>query len=402
MIDTAPITELAEPAITESVRRRGLVFVALAVALAGFTIAIQMGVNANFVVQEMGLSPPQQGWLESFRESCGIVAFLVLALLAGWSEPRVGLAMLVLVGVGLSCYTFVHGYMWLVLASLVWSQGLHVWMPLPNSMTLALAEPNRVGYRLGRIQASGAIGSGIGLAVALVLILFKMPIRPLYIVAGLAALLAAAACMGIPRNIKTPGPRLVFRKKYSLYYALCFLEGWRKQIFITFAGYLLVNQFDTPVWAMLTLWLATNVVSWFLSPRVGRLIDRIGERRVLVVYYSGLAALFVGYAFVRSPWMLYALFIADSSLFTLGMGLTTYVRRIAPLAEHTATLSMGVAMNHVAAVIMPPLGGLLWVSVGYKWTFLMGSAVAVIGAIVATRVPQRQAEAGVAEPSPVA
>jgi MFS family permease len=271
-------------------------------------------------------------------------------------------------------------------------------MPLPNSMTLALAEPNRAGYRLGRIQSAGAIGSGIGLAAALVLTLAHVPLRPHYIVAGLAALLAAAACLGIPRNIKTPGPRLVMRKKYSLYYALCFLEGWRKQIFITFAAYLLVMQFKTPVEVMLGLWLAANVVAWLLAPRVGRLIDRIGERKILVTYFGGLAVLFVGYGFVQSPWLLYLLFVADSSFFTLGMGLTTYVRRIAPVAEHTATLSMGVAMNHVAAVAMPPLGGFLWNSVHYRWTFLMGSAVAVIGAVVATRVPRREHDLSVAQP----
>ena len=103
--------------------------------------------------------------------------------------------MLVLLGAGLSCYFFVHDYLWLVLASVVWSQGLHVWMPLPNSMTLSLAEPGRWGHRLGQVHAAGSAGYAIGIAVALALITAGTAIRPLYLVAGAAAVLGAAACL---------------------------------------------------------------------------------------------------------------------------------------------------------------------------------------------------------------
>jgi len=380
---------LAEPAVDRANRRPGLVFLGLAVAMVGFAMALQMGINANFVADEMHLSGFQQGMLETFRETCGIVALAVLAILAGFAEPLVGAAMLVLFAVGLGAYAHVRTYFALIMVSLVWSQGLHVWMPLPNSMALSLAEPGRQGKRVGQVRAAAAAGTGIGLAAAWVLVRLGVQIRPLYLVAGAAALAGAGACLGIPRQIKTPGPRFVLRRKYSLFYVLNFLEGWRKQIFVAFAGFLLVKQYNTPLETMLLLWIATQTIAWVASPLVGRLIDRIGERPVLVFYFACLTVFFVGYAVVRNRYLLYGLFVIDNAFFVFAMALTTYIGRIAPPREHTPTLSMGVAMNHVAAVTMPLVGGLLWKYAGYQWAFLIGAAAAAASILAALKVPAR-------------
>ena len=370
-------------------RRRGLFFIGAAVAGVGFTMALQMGIDANFAGDVMKISGAQRGVLEASRESCGILALGVLALLAGLAEPLVGSGMLVLLAVGLGAYFWVPSYAWLIVASLVWSQGLHVWMPLPNSMTLAVAEPGRAGYRLGQVRAAGLAGAGAGLLAGLGLNALGVQIRPLYLVAGAAAILSAAACFGIPRAIRTPGPRFVFRRRYGLYYLLSFLEGWRKQIFVAFAGFLLVKHYGTPLRVMLVLALAHHAIGWVASPLVGRLIDRVGERPVLVFYFGGLTCFFVGYAWVRNVYGLYALYVVDSSFFVFAIALTTYVNRIAPSAEHTRTLSMGVAFNHVAAVLMPLVGAVLWKYAGYQWVFLMGAAAAAGSILAALRLPKR-------------
>ncbi len=352
-------------------------------------MAMQMGLNANFVGQEMKLTGFQQGVLEAFRESCGIFALGVLALLAGLAEPLIGAAMLILLAVGMSMYACVHDFFWLVAASLVWSQGLHVWMPLPNSMALSLAETGCAGKRLGLVQSVGAIGSGVGLVVALVLHWWSVPIRPLYLLAAGGAVVAALACLGIYRRIKTPGPRLVFRRKYAVYYLLSFLEGWRKQIVIAFAGYLLVVKYKTELETMLWLWIAIQTLGWLISPVVGRLIDRLGERKMLIVYYLSLTACFSSYALVDNKYVLYGVFVIDSAFFAFAMALTTYVNRIAPSNEHTATLSMGVAMNHVAAVSMPLVGGLLW-NLGSQWTFATGVAAVILSLAATFLIPPHQ------------
>ncbi|HOW18659.1 MAG TPA: MFS transporter [Phycisphaerae bacterium] len=388
--DSLPSPVIVAPSLPARYRRRSLFFLGLAVAGVGFAMTLQLGLNASFVGQEMRLTGQQQGILEAFRESCGITALLILALLAGVAEPVIGAAVLVFLGVGLSAYSVVPTFPWLIITSLIWSQGLHIWMPLPNSMTLSLSEPGRSGHRLGQISAAGAAGSAAGLVLALVLHVGGVPIRPLWLLAGAAALLAAVACLAIPREIKAPRPRLVVRRRYATYYMLCLLEGWRKQIFIAFSGFLLVKVYGTPLTTMLVLWLTTQAIGWFLSPLIGRLIDRLGERRVLMTYYASMVVVFGGYIFLHNIHLLHALFVVDGAFFVMSMALTTYVGRIAPPEERTPTLSLGVAMNHVAAVSMPLLGGILWTHVGYQWTFAVGSLAAAASILGVFFIPAKR------------
>ena len=376
------------PALDAASRRRGMFFLGAAAAFVGASMAIQIGLNENFVVGELGLTGLQRGVLDAFRETCGILAFAVLAILAGLAEPLVGLWMLLLLAFGISCYSAVPDFTWLIVASMVWSQGLHVWMPLPQSMAMALAEPGRSGHRLGQIRAATAVGFGVGLLIAWGMTVFGVKIRPLYLIAGVAAGIGGFMCLGIPRKIKTPGPRLVFRRRYALYYLLNFLSGWRKQIAMCFAGFLLVRKYGTPLEHMLLLWGAVQVITYAVSPAVGRLIDRIGERKVLVFYFAFLTVLFVGYAFVPNRDVLYVIFVTDNAAFVFAMSLTTYVNRIAPKSELTQTLSMGVAMNHVAAVAMPLVGGILWAAFDYRWPFLIGAFAAAVSIFAALKVPR--------------
>jgi hypothetical protein len=387
-----PESEILSPAQ----RRRGLLFLWLTCAAVGVVMALQMGLNANYVREELHLAAHQQGILEAVRESCGFWALGGLALLAGLAEPIVAMVMLLLLSVGLGGYWHVDSLPGVIGASLVWSFGLHVWMPLPHSMTLRLAEKGSEGRRLGQVRAAGAAGFAGGLIIALGLILLHdrgvrigLSLRQLYLVAAGAGVVAASLCLGIPRKMGTPGPRLVLRWRYRLFYLLNFLEGWRKQIFVAFAGYLLVDRYGAQLWEILLLTLAVQAISYFASPWVGRLIDRVGERPVLIGYFATLVIFFLGYAWIDSREVLFAIFIADNAMFVMTMALTTYAGRISPPSEYTAMLGMGVAMNHVAATTMPLVGGFLWLWLGYQWTFYAGAAAAVISIPVAMRISPR-------------
>ena len=374
--------------MTDAERRRGFLFLSLAVAFVGFAIVLQTSLNSNFLVGEIGISGRQAGFLEAVRESCGIAAFGILALIAGLGEPLVATIVLLFVWLGLSGYAFVPTYGWVMAMSVVWSQGLHLWMPLPSSMTLALAEPGRSGARLGQVGAAGALGSAAGLLLAFGLTQLGVTIRPLYLVAGAAALVASLACLGIPRVIRTPKQKLVFRRRYLTYYVLNFLEGWRKQITNAFAGFLLVRVHGATLPEMILLWTAIQAIGYVASPRIGRLIDRLGERRVLFIYYGTVTALVLCYALVGVKYLLYAVFVVDSATFALAMAITSYVGRLAPPVERTQTLSMGVAANHVASVVMPLIGGILWTTLGYRWAFLLGIPAAAASIAIVARLPK--------------
>jgi hypothetical protein len=383
-----PDTALVTAPVTEAARRRGLFFVACASACAGLAITLQIGMNSNFLVGEIGVSGFQAGLLEGVRESCGIAALGVFALVAGLAEPLIGALSLVVVAVGLGAYSLAPTYGSVMLLSLVWSLGFHVWTPLPNAMTLALAEPGKAGARLGRVGAAGALGSAGGLVIAFVLTLLGVKIRLLYIVIGVVSFAGAAACLGVPRNLRAPGPSFVFRKRYSRYYLLNFLEGWRKQIAITFGGFMLVKLYHASLVEILILSGVIQAIGYFAAPRVGKLIDRVGERKVLVAYYCMVTVFFVGYAFLRGKEVLYTIYILDNATFVFNTGLTTYVNKIAPKSEHRPTLSMGVAANHVASVAMPFVGGLLWVTLGYQWAFLIGIPAAAASIFTVMGMPR--------------
>ena len=376
------------PALPERVRRRGLLFITVASGCVGLTLALQMSLNNNFLVGEIGISGFQAGLLEGVRESCGIAALGVFALIAGLAEPLIASIVLVLIWAGLSAYSVAPTYGVVMALGVTWSLGFHVWAPLPNSMTLALAEPGKAGMRLGKVAAAGALGSAAGLGLAFLLTLLGVRIRPLYLLAGGAAFLAAVACIGIPRRIKTPGPSFVFRRRYAMYYFLNFLEGWRKQIALAFAGFLLVKIHHAPLIDMLVLAAIVQTIGYFASPRVGKLIDRVGERKVLVFYYSLVTLLFLGYAFVQRKYLLYGVYVLDNATFVFNTGLTTYVGKMAPKSEHRPTLSMGVASNHVASVAMPFLGGILWTTLGYRWAFLVGIPAAAASIAIVLRLPK--------------
>ncbi len=379
--------------LTDADRRRGLFFVALAAAFVGVALTLQITLNNNFLVEEIGISGFQAGLLEAVRESCGIAALGVFVLIAGLTEPVIASLFLVLIAVGMGSYSLAPTYRFVMLLSVTWSLGFHVWTPLPNSMTLALAEPGRAGARLGQVGAAGALGSAAGLGIAFALTLLGVRIRPLYVIAGAAALLAAAACLGIPRRIKAAGPSFVFRRRYARYYVLNFLEGWRKQIAIAFGGFLLVKVHNAGLLDIIVLAALIQTIGYFASPRIGKLIDRVGERKVLVFYYSLVTVLFIGYALIRAKYVLYAVYVLDNATFVFNTGLTTYVNKIAPPSEHRPTLSMGVAANHVASVAMPFLGGILWTILGYQWAFLIGIPAAAASIAIVLKMPRGTSQA---------
>jgi predicted MFS family arabinose efflux permease len=369
-------------------RRRGLSFVGLAAAFVGLALTLQITLNNNFLVGEIGISGFQAGLLEAVRESCGIAALGIFVLIAGLTEPAIASIFLVLIALGMGSYSMAPTYRFVMLLSVTWSLGFHVWAPLPNSMTLALAEPGKAGARLGQVGAAGALGSAAGLGIAFLLTFLGVKIRPLYVIAGVAALLAAAACLGIPRRIKAAGPSFVIRRRYARYYVLNFLEGWRKQIAIAFGGFLLVKIHHAGLLDIIVLAAIIQTIGYFASPRVGKLIDRVGERKVLVFYYALVTVLFLGYAFLHGKYVLYTVYVLDNATFVFNTGLTTYVNKIAPRSEHRPTLSMGVAANHVASVVMPFLGGILWTILGYQWAFLIGIPAAAASIAIVLKMPR--------------
>lgn len=360
--------------------------------LAATVVCISFGWGAyfstfnNFAVEKLNLQAHQLGILESLREMPGFLMVFVAALTMRVAEPILASIALFLIALGMGGYCLVDSVTTLIIFSLVWSVGIHGWMPLMPSMVLSLSEEGRQGRRLGQMNSFGALGTICGMLMVFFLAR-TLQFQSIFIVSGLAVAAGAVMVSMISKDIgHAEKPRFVFKRKYSLYYLLVFLEGCRKQVFITFAIFVLVRQFGAPLRVIALLMMVNNLTNLILAPRVGRLIDRIGEKRVLATCYALLIPVFIGYATIKSPAALYCLYFTDNLFFLGSIGLTTYLHKIAEPADVMPSLTMGVSVNHAAAVIVPIVGGLLWTKLGYPVTFYGGAVIVALSVLAVQRM----------------
>ncbi|HEY3298513.1 MAG TPA: MFS transporter [Armatimonadota bacterium] len=335
----------------------------------------------NFIVQVLHLTPGQLGVVESIRETPGFLIVFVAALTMRFAEPLVAAGALILFAVGIGAYVGVNSLFSLVVWSLVWSLGLHAWMTLQPSMTLALADKNSKGKRLGQLMGLSSLGTILGM----LLVFFAGHIigfRAVFVISGLTILLGAFAILGISKDIgHAEKPRMVYNRRYGLYYILTFLEGCRKQVFMTFAVFLLVRNYHTPLAVVAILMVINNIVNFGTSAWIGRMIDKYGERKILIICYSAAIPVFIGYAAVGTPLILYILYCLDNLCYIGSMGSTTYLHKIAKPQDVHPTLAMGVSFNHAAAVAVPLVGGLLWAKYGHAVAFYGGAAVVALSVL---------------------
>ncbi|MBD3181802.1 MFS transporter [Candidatus Poribacteria bacterium] len=363
---------------------RDLIMVAVAVFVLniGF-MGIYMSIYNSFVADEIGIEPTQLGIVESIRESPGFLSAFIAALTMQIPSPVLSGVVLLIMAVGIGALSQVHTVTALTFWAVFWSVGFHCWAPLQPAMVLSLTKDERKGQRLGQMRRISNAAALLGMLIISFIGTHGI-IRTMFIVSGFVIATAAFIIFSVSREkIHTKMPRLVMRRKYSLYYALMFLQGCRKQIFGTFAIFTLVRVYETRVNIVGRLMAVNKVVILIFAPVVGRIVDTIGERKSLSICYSCLALIFLGYGLIHNRMALYVLYCLDNLVFMFSIAVTTYLNRIAPQEDIRPTLSMGVTMDHVASVLVPVTGGLLWEAIGsYETIFFIGSAVAVISLVL--------------------
>ncbi len=380
--------------LDERARRRGIALLAGAVFALGLGVNVHMAMNVNYLHELLSASSWQQGYLESIRETCGILSFFVIALLAGRSEPKTAAIMLVTMGFGFAAYCYLHTIPQVIVFSLIASFGLHMWMPLSRSMQLALARKGHEGRTMGAIGSVGALGVLLALGGVYVLKVYAgFGMRDLFLLGGVLTVLGALPLIFMPdirakRTERMPIGR-VLTKGYRLFCGLELLDGMRKQVFLLFALLALVREHGVQVQTVALLMFITQAICLGLAPAAGLLIDRVGERLVLTGYFAIIACIFVLYAIVSDVRALYVIYVIDNAMFVFKVALPAYANRIAPRNERTQLLAMGVTMNHIGAVTLPLLGGWLYSEWGYRFPFYCGAAVAVISVVVAQFLPKR-------------
>jgi len=353
--------------------------------------AMQAGLSAygatftNFISGDLHFGAQALGGLESLREVPGFLAVVLAAVTVRFRQSRLAAVSLLLMGVGLAAITGAHSWWYLVASGTAWSIGFHLFAPLSNGLVLGAAKPSEEGRALGWVGGIGAAGGIVGMLMIFAMVPL-LGLRGSFVPTGLIVLLGAVALFLCREGQEVRRSRILIRRRYSLYYVLTLLDGSRRQIFSTFAVFLLVRVYHLDVQHVTGLLIFNAIVTTLFTPVAGRLIDRFGERRILALNYACLIPLFASYALVHDVAVLGVLYCVDNAFFSFGLGINSYLGRIATPTELTPSLVMGTTMNHVAAVGVPVVGGLLWDHVGYQVTFLAGAATCVLSVVTALAI----------------
>ena len=344
----------------------------------------------NFVVERAAFTGVEIGILQSLREVPGFLAFTTVFVLLVLKEQTFAVLALALLGLGVALtglFPYKYG---LYFTTVLMSIGFHYFETLKQSLSLQWLPKHEAPRVLGRMIAVGAATSLTVYAVLWVLLeVFELDyIWNFLIAGGVCCGIAVFMWLGFP-HFKTETEQhthLVLRKRYWLYYGLTFFSGARRQIFVVFAAFLMVEKFGYTASQVTLLFLINYAFNWVFAERIGTLIHRFGERRALTFEYVGLILVFTGYAFVENAYFGAALYVVDHMFFALAIAMSTYFQKIADPADLASSAGVSFTINHIAAVVVPALLGLVWIH-STTAVFLVGTGFAVCSLLLSQNIP---------------
>ena len=345
----------------------------------------------NFAIERVAFTGQEMGILQSLREIPGFLAFGVVFLLLLVREQKLAYISLALLGLGTALTGFFPSVIGLYITTVIMSVGFHYYETLQTSLALQWTDTSNSAEVLGRLIAAGSFASI--LTFGLIWLgdnLLQLDYQWIYLVmGGLTLLIALLSWLSFPLfPQKTEQHKhMVLRKRYWLFYLLTFMSGARRQIFVVFAGFLMVEKFGYSVSQIAMLFLVNAAINVFLAPRIGRLIGRIGERRALLIEYSGLILVFCGYALVEDATIAAGLYIIDHLFFAMAIALKTYFQKIADQQDIASTAGVSFSINHIAAVAIPAVFGIIWMS-SPALVFYAGAAMAAVSFVLSLLVPE--------------
>ena len=352
--------------------------------------AVWLNLLNNFAIEEIDFTGAEMGILQSVREIPGFLAFTVIFVLAFIREQKLAYISLALLGIGIAITGFVETNMNFYLATIIMSTGFHYFETINGSLTLQWIEKDKTAEFLGRVIATRSAASIVSFSfVWLLYEQFHFRYLWLFLLGGGISVMIVLYCWQnfplFPEKVSQT-KKIILRKRYWLYYALQFMSGARRQIFVVFAGFLMVEKFNFSVAEISLLLLANAAINVFFAPKIGRLIQRFGERKSLIFEYVGLAFIFIGYAFVESGYFAVFLYIADHLFFSIAIALKTYFQKIADPADIASSAGVSFTINHIAAVFIPVVFGLIWLY-SPSLVFLAGAGMACISLLLAFNMP---------------
>ena len=365
------------------------------------TISSTLGLEAwlilfnNFAVEAVGLEGNHIGIIQSIREIPGFLTFLVVFVLLFLKEHRLAALSIVILGLGMAATGLLPSYFGLVFTTLIMSFGFHYFCTTCDSLTLQYFDKKTSPWVMGKLLSLGAV-TNIGVGILIYFTASLLNFTQIYLLIG--CLILAAGLWGLfqdPTNsdLIPQHRKMVFRKKYRLYYFLTFMAGARRQIFMAFAVFLMVKRFNFSVQEVTILFVINNVMNYFLFPLIGKGIIRFGERKILSIEYFSLIFIFVAYATAQSKWLIMILYLLDQVFYNFHIAIQTYFQKIGDPQDIASSISMSFTINHIAAVVLPAIGGALWM-IDYRIPFIGGAVFSFVSLMAVQRIQTRSKDPG--------
>ena len=349
----------------------------------------------NFIIEVGGFDGSDNGWLHTVREIPGFLAIGVIALIMFMREQVLGIVALLMLGAATAVTAWFPTMGGILTITMLSSIGFHYFETVNQSLQLQWIEKSRAPQVLGWLIAAGSAATF--LVYGLIVLTWEalgLTYNLVYLASGGITVGLAAFCYFAYPQFESPNPQrkeFVLRRRYWLYYALQFMSGARRQIFIVFAGFMMVEHFGFAVHEVTALFLINLVANMICAPLLGRLVGVWGERNALVFEYAGLAIVFLLYGgiywFGWGVVLAAVLYVVDHMFFALALALKTYFQKIADPGDIAPTAAVAFTINHIAAVFLPASLGYLWL-ISPGAVFALAAAMACISLVLALMIPR--------------
>ncbi|MBN1632465.1 MAG: MFS transporter [Thermoleophilia bacterium] len=366
---------------------RGFIMLATMQLCYGFAYSANNNVITNYFADILNFDGPQFGYMTAIREFGGLSLILLMALLYRVSIPWLSAGAMFIMGLGFALFGVANGFGSVIPWILISSFGMHTILQTQFSMGMSLTTQERSGHVLGRLGAFMQAGTFAALLIIFLIFHFDLLSYEMsFVVMGVVSVIGGIAIIRFPhmqdgeeRKVEPKRESFVWRKDYRYYYWLNLLDGVRQQIFFSFGLWVLVNRFKLGVEDISLLLLTVTFIGMATSAYVGRLIDRLGERRVLQAINIGYVVALGGYALANSVYLACVFYVIYSfiSMFST-IGASTYLRKIAVPEDIAPSLAMGITILHATAVVVPVLAGVILIFVGYQIPFFIACLAALV------------------------
>ena len=363
----------------------------------GFSQSIVDSTFNNFLNETFLINNLQRGLMEFPRELPGLLVIFVSAILFFLCSRRQAAMANILCAFGI---LFIGFYSPSFSIMLIWlfmfSVGQHLFIPMNQSIGMELSTEGKTGKRLGQFSAVANVAMIIGsFAIFIGFKFFNLNFKISYVVAFLGFITVSILIFLMNKDEPVSArTKFQLRKEYKLFYWLNILYGTRKQLFLTFAPWVLVTVFKQKTHVLATLLAVGGVIGIFFKPMLGKAIDKLGERLILSAEAVILVFVCIGYGFAReiftettALFIVFICYVVDQLLLSVSMARATYLQKIAVKPEDvTQTLTMGVSIDHIFSIAVAVSGGFIWLKWGYQYVFLLGAIIAVINFFSALRI----------------